>query len=120
MMSLALPSPAVFGAEHALTKKKVADAGGATTVEPMRFVLTGEFTSSKYKLDVAAEQVPGLQKGKAAVTRLIKSFGGKVSAAISECVSALAWRPLACRALSRPYSPHSIYPPPNPPLRHPA
>ena len=100
-MSLALPSPRVNGAAPETALKKESDAG-----ESMCFVLTGEFSSSKYNLLLNDAAEPPVQltgkEGKEAVTHLIKIFGGEVSTAISEYVLALARRPLACRALSRP------------------
>ena len=80
-MSRALPSPGVSGAAPKTALEKKPDASGAASPpESMRFVLTGEFTSIKYNLlNDAAEQLTG----KEAVTRLIKSFGGMVSTAIS-------------------------------------
>jgi hypothetical protein len=80
---------------------------------PIRFVLTGTFPSSKYVLDDSEESE--LQKGKAAVTGMIESFGGKVSTAISGCVLMFAWHPHSCSLSRAPaYSTHSICIPPSP------
>lgn len=77
------PHPSVPGAaSDAALKKGVPGALCDAASEPMRFVLTGAFPQ------FAAPGEPDLQMGKAAVTDVIKRFGGTVCSSMSGYVLA--------------------------------